>query len=57
MKKINFLIILNIVIIIIFCSYIVFNDNENFSDNIYTLIILFTPLAFLIIRYNELIKK
>jgi len=57
MKKINFLIVINIVIIIAFCLYILFNENENFSDNLYTLIILFTPLAFLVIRYNELIKK
>jgi len=56
-KKINFLILLNIIVIIIFCLYILYNESENFSDNLYTLIILFTPLVFLVIRYNKLIKK
>jgi len=56
-KKINFIILINFIIVIIFCLYIILNESENFSNNLYTLIILFTPLVFLFIRYNELTKK
>jgi hypothetical protein len=56
MKKINFLIIINIIIILSFITYIFFDEKETISNNILSLIVIFTPLIFMILKYNYLIK-
>jgi hypothetical protein len=56
MKKINFLIIINIIIILSFITYIFFDEKETISNNNLSLKVIFTPLIFMILKYNYLIK-
>lgn len=56
MKKIKFLIILNVFFLVGFSTYLFINNDENLSNNIPTLIIVLTPLVFMLVRFKYLVK-
>lgn len=56
MKKINILIIINIAVIIIFILFTKFVRNKELSEQIASLIIIFTPLIALILTKFKIIK-